>query len=207
MTGDFNNIPFIKAKHYAPGRKKPCSLVVLHYTAQHTIDETVDFFINENPAKASAHFVIARDIGESKQFPGGLAQMVRLADRAWHAGKSEWQGQKWCNNYSIGLEFVNLGYLKKTDNRFVTWNNKPYPDEYPEPIYAENRYWMPFSEFQYHSGAWLCVKAMHRFKDITQDRIVDHSSVSPDRKLDPGPAFDHNLFMSLINHYKGVKDD
>ena len=118
-----------------------------------------------------------------------------------HAGKSEWQGQKWCNNFSVGFEFVNLGYLKKTKFGFVTWNNKPYPDNYPEPIYAENRYWTPYTEFQYHAGAWLSVKVMQQFKNITLERIVNHSDVSPGRKLDTGPSFDHQHFISLLNYY------
>ena len=33
-----------------------------------------------------------------------LVQYVSFNDRAWHAGKSVWQGREACNDYSIGIE-------------------------------------------------------------------------------------------------------
>ena len=127
MTEDFNNIPFIEAKHYGTGRIKECSLLILHYTAQGLIDNTVDFFQKTNSAKASSHFVIGRDIGKSKKYPGGIVQMVKLSDRSWHAGRSSWQGEKSCNHFSVSIEFCNLGFLTKTKSGFRTWNKTPYP--------------------------------------------------------------------------------
>mgnify|MGYP006287574577 CR=1 FL=1 len=44
----------------------------------------------------SAHLFIRRD-GESVQF-------VDLCQRAWHAGRSCWQGRLECNDYGIGIE-------------------------------------------------------------------------------------------------------
>ncbi len=46
--------------------------------------------------KVSAHFLIRRD--------GELVQYVNVNERAWHAGKSELEGRKYCNNFSIGIE-------------------------------------------------------------------------------------------------------
>ena len=46
--------------------------------------------------RVSAHLLIRRD-GEPVQF-------VSLNDRAWHAGRSAWQGREACNDYSIGIE-------------------------------------------------------------------------------------------------------
>jgi AmpD protein len=51
-------------------------------------------------AEVSAHFVIRRD-GECLQF-------VSVHDRAWHAGRSSWQGRDNCNDYSIGIELEGL---------------------------------------------------------------------------------------------------
>jgi AmpD protein len=31
-------------------------------------------------------------------------QFVSFKNRAWHAGKSSWQGRDACNDYSIGIE-------------------------------------------------------------------------------------------------------
>lgn len=46
--------------------------------------------------RVSSHFLIRRD--------GTLMQFVSTLKRAWHAGKSEFQGQLNCNDYSIGIE-------------------------------------------------------------------------------------------------------
>jgi AmpD protein len=46
--------------------------------------------------KVSAHFLIRRD--------GQLIQFVSCLNRAWHAGKSNWQGRERCNDFSVGIE-------------------------------------------------------------------------------------------------------
>ena len=46
--------------------------------------------------RVSAHFFIRRD--------GELIQFVSIADRAWHAGVSNWHGRERCNDFSIGIE-------------------------------------------------------------------------------------------------------
>ena len=53
-------------------------------------------FVERASLKVSAHLLIRRD-GEPVQF-------VSFNDRAWHAGKSAWQGREACNDYSIGIE-------------------------------------------------------------------------------------------------------
>jgi N-acetyl-anhydromuramoyl-L-alanine amidase len=45
---------------------------------------------------ASAHALIRRD--------GQIVQYVPFGQRAWHAGKSEYQGRAGCNDFSIGIE-------------------------------------------------------------------------------------------------------
>jgi len=46
--------------------------------------------------RVSAHLLIRRD--------GELLQFVELHRRAWHAGRSDFQGRPECNDYSIGIE-------------------------------------------------------------------------------------------------------
>ncbi|WP_020408228.1 1,6-anhydro-N-acetylmuramyl-L-alanine amidase AmpD [Hahella ganghwensis] len=46
--------------------------------------------------EVSAHFLIRRN--------GELVQFVSVNDRAWHAGKSCWEGEENCNDFSIGIE-------------------------------------------------------------------------------------------------------
>ena len=48
--------------------------------------------------QVSAHFYIARS--------GKIFQFVSIKNRAWHAGKSQFQGRENCNNFSIGIELA-----------------------------------------------------------------------------------------------------
>ena len=51
-------------------------------------------------AEVSAHFVIRRG--------GEILQFVSTRDRAWHAGRSSWEGRENCNDYSVGIELEGL---------------------------------------------------------------------------------------------------
>lgn len=53
-------------------------------------------FVERAELRVSAHLLIRRD--------GQVVQFVSFNDRAWHAGKSVWQGREACNDYSIGIE-------------------------------------------------------------------------------------------------------
>jgi len=59
---------------------------------------------------ASAHFMIARD--------GTIHDLVPLPHKAWHAGKSEWNGKSNCNNWMIGIEMVATGSSGYTDEQY-----------------------------------------------------------------------------------------
>ena len=50
--------------------------------------------------EVSAHFVVRRD--------GSVLQFVSIADRAWHAGRSSWDGREAANDWSIGIELEGL---------------------------------------------------------------------------------------------------
>lgn len=58
------------------------------------------YFETIRDAEVSAHFLIRRD--------GEVVQFVSCDKRAWHAGRSSWQGRDNCNDYSIGIEFEGL---------------------------------------------------------------------------------------------------
>ena len=46
--------------------------------------------------RVSSHLLVDR--------MGGITQYVPFDSRAWHAGKSEFQGRETCNDFSIGIE-------------------------------------------------------------------------------------------------------
>ena len=54
------------------------------------------FFQSIAGGRVSAHALIRRD--------GEIVQYVPFAQRAWHAGKSEFGGRTACNDFSIGIE-------------------------------------------------------------------------------------------------------
>nr|WP_245514072.1 N-acetylmuramoyl-L-alanine amidase [Antarcticimicrobium luteum] len=76
------------------------SLVVLHYTAMKSAGAALERLCDP-AAEVSAHYLIGAD--------GTLWQMVREADRAWHAGAGAWRGRDDINSRSIGIELDNLG--------------------------------------------------------------------------------------------------
>ncbi len=65
------------------------------------------FFADLEGLRVSAHLLIRRD--------GELVQYVPFHRRAWHAGRSSWQGRGACNDFSIGIE------LEGTDTDPFSW--------------------------------------------------------------------------------------
>jgi AmpD protein len=58
--------------------------------------EVHPYFAEVGELRVSAHLVVNRD--------GAVTQYVSFAERAWHAGKSEYQGREACNDFSVGVE-------------------------------------------------------------------------------------------------------
>ena len=83
-------------------RKLPVSMIVIHYTETKTCESALRILCDPDSAKrVSSHWVIDRD--------GTVYRLVDEAKRAWHAGKSFWDGIEDCNSASIGIELVNDG--------------------------------------------------------------------------------------------------
>jgi AmpD protein len=60
--------------------------------------------------KVSAHLLIKRC--------GEIVQYVPFDKRAWHAGKSEYQGREHCNDFSIGIELEGTESIAYTDEQY-----------------------------------------------------------------------------------------
>src|SRR5271155_4802229 len=54
------------------------------------------YFAEISGLRASSHLLVTRD--------GALTQYVSFTKRAWHAGKSNFQGREACNDFSVGVE-------------------------------------------------------------------------------------------------------
>jgi AmpD protein len=68
----------------------------------------IDFFLNRLDHAAHPYFEQIRGLEVSAHFlirrSGELLQFVPCAQRAWHAGRSQWKGRERCNDISIGVE-------------------------------------------------------------------------------------------------------
>ena len=62
--------------------------------------------------RVSAHLLIRRD--------GEAVQYVPFGARAWHAGRSTWQGREACNDYSIGIECEGTDEVPYEDAQYAT---------------------------------------------------------------------------------------
>ncbi len=58
--------------------------------------EAHPYFTEVGSLRVSSHVVIARD--------GAVTQYVKFTERAWHAGKSSYEGREGCNDFSVGVE-------------------------------------------------------------------------------------------------------
>jgi len=57
---------------------------------------------------------------------------------------------------------------------------------------------LPYADAQYQRLAQVTHQIMQRYPAITLERIVGHSDIAPERKTDPGPAFDWPYFRGLF---------
>lgn len=109
--------------------------------------------------RVSSHYLIDSD-------PATIYRLVDENRRAWHAGDSSWQGRTWLNASSIGIELVHPGYRERDGQR----------------------HWEPYSQAQIDALVLLLRDILARHQ-LGPDRVVGHSDVAPQRKLDPGPRF------------------
>jgi N-acetyl-anhydromuramyl-L-alanine amidase AmpD len=121
--------------------------IVLHSTVNPTLQNTTDWFQTEK-SQVSSHYTIGKD--------GSIVQNVSGFNRAWHAGVSkDIEGRGNVNNFSIGIELVNLDDGK---------------DPYPPP------------QVQAFRNLVLTLKRRFPFKYIVSHEYI---AVPHGRKVDP----------------------
>ncbi len=105
---------------------------------------------------------------------GTITQMVAEDMRAWHAGLSVWAGETDINSRSVGFEIHNPGH----------------DDGYHD-----------FPEAQMAAVEALARDVVARH-GIRPERVLAHSDVAPERKIDPGEKFDWSrLAAKGIGHW------
>lgn len=69
-----------------------------------------EYFSHIEGMQVSAHLLIRRS--------GELVQFVSLANRAWHAGRSCFEGREECNDFSIGIELEGTDEDPYTESQY-----------------------------------------------------------------------------------------
>lgn len=191
-------VPFVATPNVS-GMMNPTG-VIMHYTAGYTADSAIKTLCN--PAtKASAHLVIDTD--------GTVTQLVPFNRVAWHAGPSVLNGQKNCNGFTIGIEFVNPGYFKiGKSGEIIDAYGKVLDDKaklrYDLTLKAPNKrigggvfIWPGYSKAQITAGKEV-FKALCSAYGIKQ--LAGHEDIDTRGwKTDPGPAFPMGEFKALLH--------
>lgn len=163
--------------------------VILHYTGMPTASEALLWLANPL-SQVSAHYFVFED--------GRIFQMVPESARAWHAGKSFWQGEEDMNSRSIGIEIANTGHdlskafasevgtsgqlqsirpSSREANASGRMQMPPEPGQYPD-----------FPEEQIAAVSALVKDIVTRWR-MNPARVLAHSDIAPGRKVDPGERF------------------
>lgn len=141
-------------------------ILLLHYTGMESADAALKWLCCEESG-VSCHYFVHED--------GRIVQLVPEHKRAWHAGKSCWQGEVDINSRSIGIEIANPGH------------SGDYPD---------------FPQVQIKALLELCSDILARNPNITPRNVLAHSDVAPGRKHDPGEKFPwQRLYEAGIGHW------
>lgn len=167
--------------------------VVMHFTASGPAERAVAW-LTDPAARASAHLVVGRN--------GAITQLGAFDARLWHAGRSSWQGLDGLNAYSVGVELANWGRLDGGPGAWVGWTGDPVPDvdvvatshrNAPERVHGWERY--PAAQI---AAAAAAVAAILDAYGLFADAVIGHDDIAPERKSDPGPAFDMAGFRARL---------
>ncbi len=162
-------------------RTAPVSAVVIHYT-QGSYAGCISWFKNCD-ASVSAHYVI-------RSADGQVTQMVREADKAWHA--------RTANGYTIGIEHEAYGNIWSffTEEMYQSSANlvRSICERY-EPIDGHRTFYRDTLD----SG--LCLNnGVHSLGGETACiKIRGHQHYPDQSHTDPGPYWDWNYYYKLIN--------
>lgn len=152
--------PPIDTTYTSENQDSRVQYLVIHFTSEDFEASLRTLTRGGSSRPVSAHYLVRDD-------PPVIYRLVDESRRAWQAGVSSWQGQTQLNAASIGIEIVNLGDHGSTPQT-RTWHE--YPKSQVDAVVA-------------------LVKDIVARHHIRPDRIVGHSDIAPQRKVDPGPTF------------------
>lgn len=164
--------------------------IIIHTTFGVSLERSVEW-LTKPDTKAGSHFIIGKS--------GEVIQMIPLNYTTWHAGMSEFDGRTSWNNFSIGIELDNVGYLERAGKDYITAFGFRIPaDRVVEKTHKHEkvaRYWEIYTPEQIAAAEKLCKLLTQKFQ---VRYIVGHEDVSKGRKLEPGPAFPMERLQKLV---------
>ena len=178
------------------GKIEP-KFIVMHYTAGKSADSAINTLTRKG-SNVSAQIVVALD--------GTITQLVPFNVKAWHAGPSRHEGYSGLNNYSIGIEIVNLGYLKKVSEgkyedaygNVDTWDEADLVKSRHPRVGGGTYYWPRYTKAQLKAVHELSAALVAKYNIID---IVTHEEIDTRGwKTDTGPAFPMKMFKDLLSN-------
>lgn len=150
--------------------------VVLHDTAGRMEPGSSVNWLTSRQAKASAHLVVERD--------GTAVQLAPFNVQTWHAGRSEYRGERNCNRFTVGIEIVNPG---KLDLQKKAWFGVGFPDAVRRstPQHGDG-FWVDYTPEQIATVLDTCLALRQKYGI---EFVTAHWFISPGRKVDTNPLF------------------
>lgn len=157
------------------------NFLVMHYTAldyQNSVRELV------NKGSISAHYLVPES-HDKTYLDEDLAvlQLVNEDEQAWHAGKSYWQGRKAINDQSIGISLVNVPHCQEGSKEQTALIDGQYKNSDQVCFFPD------YDPKQILLLIELSKEILKNNPDISPTRIIGHSDINPQHKIDPGPRF------------------
>jgi N-acetyl-anhydromuramoyl-L-alanine amidase len=124
-----------------------------------------DFFLNKLDFDAHPYFDQLRVLRVSAHFfvrrNGELIQFVSCDDRAWHAGRSQFEGRERCNDFSIGIELEGIegGMFSASQYDTLAALTQALAQQYPLQAVASHRFIAPDRKADPGDGFdWACLR-------------------------------------------------
>lgn len=166
----------------APSRNQNSRVnyLVIHFTTENFAD-SLALLTEPSDNPVSAHYLIPEPDDPTYERPSlRIYHLVDESRRAWHAGRSYWNGEEALNDRSIGIELVNRSYCV----------DEPGAEPDPERRFC---FYPDFSQRQIDLLIGLATDILARHPEIDPVDVVGHADVAPERKVDPGPRFPWQL--------------
>jgi N-acetylmuramoyl-L-alanine amidase len=169
--------------------------LIIHTTDGILMSSTINSFLDGNHG-ASAHLLVGRD--------GGVVQFVDFNTVAYHCGFSYWEEDIDLNQFSIGIEVDNGGFLSHADGVWK-WKTIIIPDD----EVTEVRYWKNSGKLGWHKFTDIQLKVLREIVQALQEQyhfqvVLGHDLVNLSERVDPGPLFPRGEFEQLVSGEPGV---